>query len=208
MEPFQQRLISFARRNPRATAVVNAVGRSRARKLLRHLRKCLPATGKILDIGVGSGHMAETVGATGHQIVGLDVTDLRFVELPLVVADGAHLPFADGRFDAALLLTVLHHVPAGRHAAMLREGMRVVRAKGRLLVLEDVFHNGFERAQTLILDMLLNGEFFGHPHANRSLAEWERLTHELGFRPCYVREFTVWYGLFRIRHALFAIERT
>jgi len=56
----------------------------------------------------------------------------KFVDAP-----GENLPFADGKFDAALLLWTLNHV--NDPAACLREMARVLKAGGRArLVLEDI----------------------------------------------------------------------
>ncbi len=206
MHPSTTRLVSFAKRHRGAAAVVNAIARSRAQKLFSLFHGLLPDGGKILDIGAGSGHITEAVCEAGHEVVPLDIEDLRFVDLPLVLANGAHLPFSDASFDAVLLLTVLHHAPHGMQPEILREAARVMRPHGRIVILEDTYRTVIERAQTIFLDTVLNAEFFGHPHANRSLEEWKVLIDRLGLRPVHVEELIVRYGIFRIRHAVLAFE--
>jgi SAM-dependent methyltransferase len=160
-----------------------------------------------MDIGTGTAHVAEAVRTAGHDLVACDITDLRFVDEPLVLADGATLPFIDATFDAALLSTVLHHAPAASHAAMLSEGARVLRPGGRLLVLEDIYRNSFERAITRLVDAITNAELFGEPHSNRSLEDWIELVNRLDLRLIHTSESFVWFGFVRLRQALLVIER-
>jgi SAM-dependent methyltransferase len=208
MDTSNRKLVSFARENRAPATIVNAIGRSRSQKLLPYLQPWLPESGRVLDIGVGSAHMAEAVQTAERKVVGVDITDMRFVPMSLVYGDGAQLPFANGSFEAALLLTVLHHIPSPAHVPVLREAMRVVKDGGRLLLLEDTYHSDVERRFTLFLDTMMNAEFSGHPHANRRLREWQDLIATLNFKIVHAGEFFVWYGLFRIRHALIVIEQT
>jgi SAM-dependent methyltransferase len=92
---------------------------------------------RVLEVGAGTGAFAERV----RRELGADVTavDLspHMVELarergvPASVADVQELPFADGTFDCAAALWVLHHVPdldrdLGELARVLRPGGRLV----------------------------------------------------------------------------------
>jgi ubiquinone/menaquinone biosynthesis C-methylase UbiE len=206
MHQSTRKLVRFAQRHPRVTAMVDAVAVSRAKKLLELFRRRLPANGKILDVGAGSGHLTEAVSKEGHHVTALDIEDLRFVQMPLVLADGTHLPFAEASFDAVLLLTVLHHAACCRQPEMLKEAARVIGPGGRIIVLEDTFRTLFERVQTFILDTAMNAEFFGHPHGYRSLEEWKDLFDGLGLRLCHSEEFKVRYGIFRVRHALMVLN--
>ncbi len=121
------------------------------------LRQALsPAKGeRILEIGPGTGYytlsVAEWVGATGTveildlQQEMLDHTLRRARERGIenIIAtpgDARSLPYENGRFDAAFLVTVLGEVPD--QDAALRELARVLRPDGRLVV----------------------GELFGDPH--------------------------------------------
>ena len=51
-----------------------------------------------------------------------------------MTADATRLPFTDGAFDAVLIRDVLHHI--GDIAGVLAEARRVLRAGGRLTLLE------------------------------------------------------------------------
>jgi SAM-dependent methyltransferase len=88
---------------------------------------CEVAAHTILDIGCGSGHIAAYF-ARHNRVIACDVVDQ--VTTPqrtcfeLVLADTAHLPFADGGFDVILS----NHV-----VAYLRDPQRHIREIARLL---------------------------------------------------------------------------
>ena len=175
--------------------------------MLREFGMWLPSPGRVLDIGTGTGHVAEAIGATGLTIVGCDVVDLRMAVVRFVLYDGGALPFRSNGFDAVLLVTVLHHVPAAQHNLLLAEALRVLRVGGRLVVFEDTYRTGFERSLTAWQDSAMNLEFVGHPHSNRQLTEWRSLLGALGGVIRHEHEYVVWYGVFRVRHGLLVVER-
>ena len=102
---------------------------------------------RILEVGPGTGyytlHMADWVGPEGSveildvQQEMLDHTMGRANEAGLenlapTLADAAAMPYEDGSFDAAFLVTVLGEIPD--QDAALRELARVLRPGGRLVV--------------------------------------------------------------------------
>jgi SAM-dependent methyltransferase len=99
----------------------------------------------VLDIGCGEGWVGEELAQRGaSEVVGVDVVDVRRVRaLPFSLYDGLTLPFADGRFDVAVLSFVLHHVPNDRKTALLREALRVARRS--VVILEDTPTTPFDR---------------------------------------------------------------
>lgn len=116
------------------------------RSLRRHLPGLLPTgrTGRILDVGTGSGDAARVIArwARRHrrevEIVATDVhpqmletarrrtADLRGVRVER--ADALSLPYADGEFDVAMLLLALHHFEGEDAVRVLSEMGRVARA--------------------------------------------------------------------------------
>ena len=203
---FRERLISTIRRVPPLAGAMNAGGRARADTMLKHLEPWLPPGGRVIEIGTGTGHIAQAVERTGRPTVACDLVDLALAPVRRVLADGAALPVGNGRFDAALLVTVLHHVPAALHGALLVEAARVLRPGGRLLLLEDTYAGRVERAATCLADSIVNLEFTGHPHSNRDLAGWRALLAGLGLPVIHAHEYTKWFGPFRFRHAVIVIE--
>ena len=83
----------------------------------------------ILDVGAGNGIVANRLQALGLEVIALDHSQLamRRVSTPKVVADIAHLPFEDSRFDLVLSSEVLEHLPTAVFAAARSELGRVAR---------------------------------------------------------------------------------
>jgi ubiquinone/menaquinone biosynthesis C-methylase UbiE len=118
------------------------ITRSRLREILD------PKPGeRILEVGPGTGYytldVAEWVGSEG----GVDILDIqrdmldhtmrraaeRAIEnITPIEADAGAMPYEDGTFDAAFLVTVLGEVPD--QDAAVRELARVLRPGGRLVV--------------------------------------------------------------------------
>ena len=97
------------------------------------------ATGdRVLDVAGGAGaHASHLVRAASVTVVGVDIAEgmvrqrLDDELLPWnVVGDMEALPFADGAFDAAIVIACLHHIPDPRPA--LEELVRVLRPGGRV----------------------------------------------------------------------------
>lgn len=89
------------------------------------------AGGTVLDVGSGTGAVAEAAEAAGASVVAvdrsLDMLAFATSRRPLAGADVAALPFRDEAFDAALAGFVLNHLPP---LTALREMARVVRPGG------------------------------------------------------------------------------
>ncbi len=95
-----------------------------------------------LDMGCGTGEFAPCFPGEHYCGVDLSVGYLRFAQQTyqgaFVASDGAALALADQRFDAALLLGVLHHLPDAVAQACVDELYRVLRPGATVLVMEDV----------------------------------------------------------------------
>ena len=117
--------------------------------------------GSLLDIGCGSGALAILCAKTwpSSQVTGIDYwgkewnyakaqceENARIEQVPAVQfcqGDAAHLPFADGSFDAAVSNFVFHEVrtqPDKRQ--VVREALRVIKKGGSF-----AFHDLFEQKQ-------------------------------------------------------------
>lgn len=106
--------------------------------------------GRLLDIGTGTGRMAELFADRADHIVALDkslamlrVARAKLQHLPadrveLVQGDFASLPFPDASFDTVLFHQVLHFAQAP--GAALAEAARVIRPDGRIAIADFAAH--------------------------------------------------------------------
>ena len=106
--------------------------------------------GRLLDIGTGTGRMAELFARSADRIVALDkslamlrVARAKLQHLPterveLVQGDFAHLPFDDASFDTVLFHQVLHF--AQDPALAIAEAARVLRPGGRVAIVDFAAH--------------------------------------------------------------------
>lgn len=154
---------------------------------------------KLLEVGSGPGSTVKILTEVGYDVTGLDIVDGSFPGMtPPDLYDGGAFPYPDNAFDAALLLTMLHHCP--EHSTLLTEARRVAR---RVLVVEDIYSGPATRRLTKVADSITNLEFFGHPHSNRDDAGWRSLFDEMGFSLVHQSE-KPYAGLFR--QALYVLE--
>lgn len=126
----------------------------------------------IVDIGTGSGGLANYLTQNNFEVKTVDVVDKTIHnDIIPIIYDGVHLPFNDENFDASMLITVLHHCPNPEQ--VFAEAVRV--SKKKIIVLEDVYSTWLMKHLTWFMDSLVNMEFKGHPHSNKSEAQWEDL---------------------------------
>ena len=107
--------------------------------------------GRVLDIGTGTGRIAELFAPTARHVTGFDMSPemlriarARLQHLPnesfdLVQGDFSALPFAEASFDTVLFHQVLHYAQAPERA--LAEAARVTRAGGRVAVVDFAAHD-------------------------------------------------------------------
>jgi ubiquinone/menaquinone biosynthesis C-methylase UbiE len=98
--------------------------------------------GEGLDVGCGTGVLAERLAAAGYQMVGIDpsagMLEILEARTPLVRpvhASGTTLPFDDDSFDLVITVAVMHHIADPDDVRQtLAEMVRVVKPSGRVLV--------------------------------------------------------------------------
>jgi SAM-dependent methyltransferase len=103
-------------------------------------RHCRP--GATLDVGCGTGALAERLAGAGYEVTGLDpsqgmldVLSERAPAVRAVLGSGMELPFENETFAVVLTVAALHHIAdpdAVRRT--LAEMVRVTRPGGRVLV--------------------------------------------------------------------------
>lgn len=114
------------------------------RVLHRLCREYIPAGGRVLDWGSGTGHASIYLSRAGYRATGYSLDPFSYQDLlgdacyRFVGANPAEpvaLPFGDGAFDAALSVGVLEHVreTGGSELASLREILRVLKPGGVLI---------------------------------------------------------------------------
>lgn len=113
--------------------------RSASQSVLRPLRIALEGApgSRLADIGGGTGNYALALKREGWEPVVVDRSAEMLVRaaakgLEVVKADAQLLPFEDESFDAAMMISMLHHVEDS--GAALAEARRVLRTKGRLVL--------------------------------------------------------------------------
>lgn len=101
----------------------------------------------LLDIGCGVGRLHPHLQGKFASITGSDVSDKSVKRARRDNAFASYdtsgpqgLPYADGQFDIALTVCVMHHVPPAEWGTFLQEMQRVVRPGGLAVVIE---HNPF-----------------------------------------------------------------
>lgn len=95
-----------------------------------------------LDVGCGTGVLAERLAQAGYQMWGVDpsagmleVLRRSAPDVQAAVASGTSLPFDSDRFDLVLTVAVMHHIAAPDAVReTLGEMVRVLRPGGRLIV--------------------------------------------------------------------------
>jgi len=120
--PFYERLIPFRQ-----------VGR---------FEECLdlPANGRLLDVGGGTGRVAQAIRHLVSQTYVLDESLGMLLQarskngLSLVCSTSERLPFAEKTFDRVLVVDALHHVANQRLTAL--EIWRVLKPGGKALIVE------------------------------------------------------------------------
>jgi len=110
-----------------------------------------PALGALLDIGTGTGRIAEILAARASHVTAFDkspemlriararLQHLPAVQVDLVQGDFTALPFADAGFDTVLFHQVLHYAQAPELA--LAEAARVLRPGGCIAVIDFAAHD-------------------------------------------------------------------
>ena len=117
--------------------VLDIVMERRARQLVEQVREWLPAEGRVLDLGSGTGHLSARLAELGLDMVTADVSDIHVVGPRPVLIDDGVLPFEEKTFSAALLLFMLAYPndPSG----LLAEAARVT--SGPIILVQSLHSN-------------------------------------------------------------------
>jgi len=177
MPPFLDHFSLVSRYYDRLFPVLNA---ERLRELLQ-----LPAAGRVLDLGGGTGQVAQALQGFVDEIVVLDesvgmLRQARLKGLPAVRGEAERLPFANGAFTRILLVDTFHHLRNQRKAAA--ELLRVLAPGGRLVIEEPDVERTPVRLIALAEKLILMRSHFFAPQAVQGMFE------AAGGRVCLERE--------------------
>ena len=159
--------------------------------MLPHFEQFLSKDDRILDFGTGSGMTSELLAEKGYgsgtgKITALDFGSRGYYGDPerFVSYDGLTLPFAPGSMDAAISLSVMHHIPEPILASLIRQMSTITE---RLLVIEDCWDTVQANGKILgkraldFKDSWSNFEWAHHPHTTKALPEWVEFFNANGF---------------------------
>ena len=121
---------------------------------LQLLTELVPLSGQdIIELGCGAAGLARQLlqRHPDSRVTGLEVDQRQHAKNLAAPQAGLHfvsgvaqaIPFEDARFDLALMLKSLHHVPMASMAKALAEAARVLRPGGHLYVSEPVYGGDF-----------------------------------------------------------------
>lgn len=98
--------------------------------------------GLILDIGCGTGEFSSCFMPENY--IGIDIEE-KYIDFAkknnkgkFLLADALALPFSDELFSKIIIVGVLHHLNDGKTEKVLKEAARVLKGKGKILIIEDV----------------------------------------------------------------------
>ncbi|MEM7551051.1 MAG: methyltransferase domain-containing protein [Bacteroidota bacterium] len=160
----------------------------------------LKKSDRILEIGTGLGTVSKTLIDHGFSFEGVDIADYSiYEEVKPTVYDGKKLPFKKNEFDSTLILTVLHHTK--NPIQIISEAARVSK---KVIIIEDIYSNKLQKYLTFFTDSLTNFEFKGHPHTNKTDAEWKLVFKKLDLK--LINDFSYRYFLL-YRQVVYMLER-
>ena len=170
--------IEFLQKNKFTRKIIYKLGRSRAKKMVKNIEKYFNKTDKILDIGSGICNICEILKEENFNVTPLDIKNLSFVDnIEPIIYNGDKIPFDDNEFDVALISTVLHH--CRKPEEIIKEAKRVSK---RIVIIEDIYLNEIHKHLTYFFDSLINLEFTGHPHTNKTNEGWQALFKKLNLK--------------------------
>jgi ubiquinone/menaquinone biosynthesis C-methylase UbiE len=156
---------------------------------------------QIIELGCGAAQLSRQLLARcpACEVTGLDVDERQHAKnllnpqrrLHFVQAGAQAIPFEVQRFDLALILKSLHHVPLDQLSQALSEVHRVLRPKGLLYVSEPVFAGPLNEVMRLFHDeeVVRAAALHAVQDAVSSGGAWEQVTEILFEMPVRYRDF-------------------
>ena len=178
----------------------------RARQIVKRISPFIDKKDKILDIGTGTGFVAKNIikEKKNNNLTCIDVSlNTLCKSVPVLIYDGKKLPFPNESFDTSLLIAVLHH--CDQPLKILDEAIRV--SSKKIIIMEDLFESQIEKWITLVEDSIVNWEFRGHPHSNKSENDWFKVFKQKNLNVVSFEKFKLICAGFPFRLGIFVLEK-
>ena len=156
---------------------------------------------KVVDLGCGNGALSLKMGEQGIDTSSVDVQNKSlFKAVKPILYDGSDLSFVGtSKVDAIQMITMLHHVEDPEK--LIRQSSELT---DKLIVMEDVYTAPWQELITHVTDSIVNLEFIGHPHSNKTDAQWKALFLKFGFE---LKEFQSERFLIFFRQNTYVLEK-
>lgn len=156
----------------------------RAYDMALEVATMIPARARVLDIGCGSGYIAQHLsGMRKADVTGIDLEPRTEAPIRYRQYDGVTFPVEKESIDAALLCYVLHHTQDLR--TVLVELRRVLAHGGVAVIYEDIPESAWDRLMCSMHDL-----------------KWRKRTG-----PCTFRTEAAWRGVFSLHGFEVVTER-
>ena len=133
-----------------------------------YLAEFLPAAGRVLDIGCGTGKISRLLMERNPK--------LKVEGIEVKAFDGKRIPFADKAFDAVIFVDVLHHT--NKHSALLKEAFRV--SKGAVVIKDHICRTTFDFVVLAFMDCVGNRSLgIRSIHNYYSQSKWRKIKWRL-----------------------------
>lgn len=186
--------------------IIEEFAQKRAMLVVGRVLPYIKHTKKVIDIGCGTGHVANLLTTHEKEITPVDVSNKGLVStIKPIIYDGKHLPFPDQSFDTSLLLMVLHHTPDPK--VVFLEAARVGK---ELVIIETVYKKLFDKIVTVLFDSLGNLQPRFYWNSYRRDEDWKTFFESLGYKVeatqyhrdhqwCFIPQFHNTYYLKRMK---------
>lgn len=137
----------------------------------------LPITGRLLDVGGGTGRVSAGLNGMSGQVIVVDISigmlrQAQRKELSVVNAPAEDLPFPDEVFERVLMVDSLHHVVD--QSTVASELWRVLTPGGRLLIVEPDIRRWIVKGIALFEKIaFFRSHFLSPPEIIRLYADYE-----------------------------------
>ena len=155
---------------------------------------------RVIELGCGAAQLSRKLleRFESAEVTALEVDERQHAKnlaspqarLTFVAAGAQAIPFGDGRFDLALMLKSLHHVPLDLLDVALAEVHRVLRPGGLLYVSEPVFAGALNEVMRLFHDeQVVRAAALSALHRAVASGAWEPVSETFFDVPVHYRDF-------------------